>query len=259
MLARDFLRLSALEALRPSALLESNGPWPTRAGLYVSDSRIDPIDDVNGDERRPLIGVFTESSSLRKIAQAGPRFYEGEVDLVFEVSVVANYQVADGQGGSQLLVDYADTDAAIETMLGALEEQIFAALHFGPTGALFRQMVKLPYTEWQSTVKHRQGEENIRLAARTIRGRVCVKETCYDPAPVTPPVDFDRLPATLKAIAAQLGDSTYLHDLALGMARLAPVMPTRVDLNTVGIKAAPQPGVTGTIPVQGAATNLQGQ
>lgn len=259
MLAREFLRLTALEALRPSALLAANGPWPTLAGAYVSDSRIDPIDDLNGEEKRPLIGVYTENTSLTKIAQAGPQFYRGDVDLVFEISVVANFQVDDGSGTAQLIVDYADTDAAIEATLGVLEEQIYHALHFGPSGALFRRMCKLPFDGWDSTIKHRNGEESIRLAARTIRTRVCMKEACYDPAPVAPPADFDRLPGLLKTIATQLSESTYLHELALGMARLAPVMPTRVNLNTVGITTAPQPGVSGTDTVQGTATNLQGQ
>jgi hypothetical protein len=257
MLAREFLRLTALEALRPSALLESNGPWPTIAGAYVADSRVDPADDLNEDERRPLVGVFTETTKLTKIAQAGPTFYRGDVDLVFEISVVANFTVA-GDDGPQLIVDYADTDAATEARLGMLEAQIHHALHYGPSGALFRQMAKLPFDDWESTIKHRNGEENIRLAARTIRARVCMREACYDPAPAATPVDFDRLPGLLKSIALQLGPSTYLHDLALGMARMAPVMPTRVDLKTVGITAAPQPGVTGTDPVQGAVNNLQG-
>jgi hypothetical protein len=253
MLAREFLRLTALEALRPSSLLASNGPWPTLAGRYVSDSRIDPIDDLDPEERRPLISVYTEASSLAKIAQAGPQFYKGEVDLVFELSVVASFNV-DGE----VIVDYADTDAAIETTLGVLEEQIYHALHFGASGALFRQMSKLPFDEWHSNIKHRSSEESIRLAARTLRARIRVKESCYDPAPASSPTDLDRLPASLKAIALQLGESTYLHELALGMARMAPVMPTRVDLNAVGITAAPQPGEADTASVEGSADNLQG-
>ncbi|WP_148287916.1 hypothetical protein [Rhodopseudomonas sp. B29] len=257
MLAREFMRLAVLEALRPSALLAAGGPWPTLAGVYVSDSRIDPIDDVNADERRPLIGVYTEGSSLTKIAQSGPVFYKGEVELVIETSVVANYLVSDGNNGAQTIVDYADTDAATETTLGVIEEQIYHALHVGPTGALFRQMVKLPFDEWQSTIKHRGGEESVRLAARTLRAKIRVKESCYDPAPATTPTDFDRLPSGLKAIAAQLTESTYLRELALGMARAAPAMPKRVDLKTVGLTAAPQPGVNGTAPVSAAATNLQ--
>jgi hypothetical protein len=253
MLARAFLRLTALEALRPSALLEAGGPFATLAGAYVSDSRIDPIDDLNPEERRPLIGVFSESSALDKIAQSGPRFYVGEVDLVFELSVVSTFDV-DGD----VIVDYADTDAALETTLDVMEEQIFHALHFGPSGALFRKMVKLPFVEWKSAIKHRAGEENVRLAARTLRTRIAVKEFCYDPAPVTVPTDFDRLPSGLQSIVAQLTESTYLHDLALGMARAAPVMPVRVDLKGVALTAAPQPGATGSAPVQASADNLQG-
>jgi hypothetical protein len=253
MLARAFLRLTALEALRPSALLAAGGPFPTLAGLYVSDSRIYPIDDLNDEEKRPLIGVFTETSGLEKIAQSGPRFYLGEAELVFELSVVSTFVAAEG---AEVVVDYADTDAALEITLDVMEEQIFHALHFGPTGALFRKMVKLPFVEWKSAMKHRAGEENVRLAARTIRAKIAVKETCYDAAPVTVPTDFDRLPSGLQSIAAQLTESTYLHDLALGMARVAPVMPVRVDLKSVAITAAPQPGVTGTVPVEGSADKL---
>ncbi len=254
MLAYAFLRLTTLEALRPSALLAANGPWPTLAGAYVSDSRIDPIDDqMASDERRALIGVYTEESTRTKIAQSGPQFYKADVDLVFELSVAQRFDV-DGD----VIIDYADTDAAAATMLDVLEEQISFALHYGPSGALFRQMAKLPFEVWESKIKYRAGEEGARIAARTVRARICVKEGCHNPAPSSVPVDFDRLPSGLKAIAEQLGESTYLHDLAIGMARMAPVMPSRVDLKSVGITAAPQPGDASTAPVQGVADNLQG-
>src|SRR3954452_1792799 len=110
MLARAFLRICALEALRPSALLAADTGWPTLAGKYVCDSRIDPIDDdLASDERRPLIAVYSEDGHLTKVAQAGPIFYKGMVDLVFELSVVSKF-AADGQ--AEPIIDYADTDAA---------------------------------------------------------------------------------------------------------------------------------------------------
>ncbi len=229
MLARSFLRLTALEALRPSSLLSAGSPaWPTLAGQYVSDSRIDPIDDLAPDERRPLIGVYTEDGDLTKIAQAGPQFYKGEVDLIFEISVVQKF----AQDGGDPIIDFADTDAATEAQLDGLEDQIYWCLHFGPSGALFRKMSRLPFLEWKST-PHRSGEEAIKLARRTIKARIRVVDACYDPAPAVSPVDLARLPKPLGDIAAALGDSTYLATLVLGLARVASVMPLRVDLDRV--------------------------
>lgn len=239
MLARAFLRLCALEALRPSSLLAAHGPWPTLAGQYVSDSRIDPVDDnIGSDERRQLIGVFTETGSLTKIAQAGPQFYAGEVDLVFELSTVARY--TNGEGAP--IIDYADTDAATEAQIDVLEDEVFHALHFGPTGKLFRQMAKLPVMEWQS-VPHRSGTEDIRLAKRTVRARLRMKEVCYAAAPATAPVGLDRLPPALRDIATQLGGSSYLADLALGLALAAPVMPVAVPFEIGALQLQPVAGV----------------
>ncbi|MCB1452398.1 MAG: hypothetical protein KDJ43_02035, partial [Rhizobiaceae bacterium] len=153
------------------------------------------------------------------------------------------------------VVDFADTDAASEAQLDALEEQVFFCLHGGPTGSLFRKMVKLPFAEWVSSVQ-RSGEEAIRIARRTLRGRIRVKESCYDAAPATMPAGLDRLPAGLREIAQALGVSTYLADLARGVAAATPVMPLRVPIDRVGLTLAPQPGVSDTKPIEASADNL---
>lgn len=277
MLARAFLRLTVLEALRPSAYLnptqqmldawladwEARGgvgtiaptPYPTLAAQYVSDSRIDPIDDVEQDERRPLIGVYTEGTELTKIAQAGPQFHKGEVEVVFETSVVSKFAV----DGGNTVIDFADTDAATEAQLDLIEDQIYWCLHFGPTGNLFRQMSKLPFDHWHSE-PHRSGEEGIKLAKRTIKGRIRMKEVCYEAVPSSPPADLARLPPALQTIAAGLGNSSYLADLALGLARGASVMPTRVDLKTVTVAStiAPNPNTQGAPSISATLSNLQG-
>ncbi|WP_316234970.1 MULTISPECIES: hypothetical protein [unclassified Bradyrhizobium] len=254
MLARAFFRLCALEALRPSALLAADGPWPTLAGKYVSDSRIDPIDDhIASEERRPLIGVYTEGTRLHRIAQSGPLLHKADVDLVFEISVVSRF--ADSSGTP--IVDFCETDGQTEAALDALESQIYDVLHDGPTGALFRKMGKGFAESWHSEPR-RSGEEDIKLAHRKVTAGFRLKESYLDPPPVTQPADLARLPAPLQSIAAILDGSTYLADLVLGLARSAFVMPNRVPLNSVSLTATPQGGVTGTAPVQGAANNLQG-
>jgi hypothetical protein len=254
MLARLFFRLCALEALRPSALLASDTGWPTLAGKFVSDSRIDPIDDITDDtERRPLIAVYTEATHLDKIAQAGPILHKPDVDLVLDISVVSKFAV----DGGQPIIDYCETDGQTEGTLDVLESQIYDVLHFAPSGALFRRMAKGIAENWEST-PHRSAEEAIRLARREIRARFCMKETFLNPAPATAPTDLARLPAALQSVAAALNGSTYLADLVLGAARSAFVMPTAVNLNSVGLTMAPQPGTNNPAPVQGTADNLQG-
>ncbi|WP_315701295.1 MULTISPECIES: hypothetical protein [unclassified Bradyrhizobium] len=252
MLARTFFRLCALEALRPSPLLAAGGPWPTLAGPYVSDSRIDPFDDdLTSDERRALIAVYTEGTRLGKIAQAGPLLHKADVDLVFEISIVGNAAADGSTPDPQFYV----TDGQTEAMLDSLEAQIYEVLHFAPSGALFRQMGKGMAESWHSE-PHRSGEEDVRLARRKVTALFRLKETYLDPAPATAPADLARLPATLQPIAQALDGSTYLADLVLSVARVATAMPTRVNLNTVGLTASPQPAVSAS--VQGTANNLQG-
>jgi hypothetical protein len=254
MLARAFFRLCALEALRPSPLLAADGPWPTLAGKYVSDSRLDPIDDLGGDEsKRPMIAVYTETTRLGKIAQAGPMLHKADVDLVFEISVAS---VMSPNGESPDLF-YCESDAQTEAKLDALESQIYEVLHFAPSGALFRKMGKGMAESWHSGA-HRSAEEDVRLARRRITAAFRMRETYLDPAPSSTPADLARLPAALQPIAVALDGSTYLADLVLALARTAFAMPQRVPLNGVGLTVASQSGVTGTAPVQATANNLQG-
>jgi hypothetical protein len=219
----------------------------------VSDSRIDPFDDLGAEERRPLIAIYTEGTRLAKIAQAGPLLHKADVDLVIEISVVGNA----AEEGAPPDVQYLDTDGKTEAMLDTIEAQIYEVLHFAPSGALFRSMGKGMAETWHSEA-HRSGEEDIRLARRKITAGFRLKETYLDPAPATAPAGLARLPAVLLPIAQALSGSTYLADLVLGVARGSFAMPPRVSLESVGITAAPQPGVADTAPVKGAANNLQG-
>jgi hypothetical protein len=250
MLAREFMRLCALEALAPSGTPDG-GPWPTLAGRYVFDTRLDPIDDLDPSEQRPVISVYTEDEELTKIAQAGPIFHKSTVDLVFEIAVLAKFQEADSD---QLVVDYADTDAALEALIGSIDFQIYQALHNGPSGALFRKLAKPPAVAWHSTTK-RDGEEAYRLARRTIITKFDLREFVYRVAPTTPLTGLGRLPDALQPIAAGLSNSTYRTALVLGIANAAPIGPTpRNELVTVGITATAGQG--GETFIAGEADNL---
>ncbi|NEW96641.1 hypothetical protein [Rhodopseudomonas sp. BR0G17] len=255
MLAQTFLRIAALEALRPSSLLAAGGPWPTLAGDRVSDSRLDPFDHLAPESGSwPVLAVYTEDDDLTKIAQHGPQFYKAAVDLVFELAVVQRFQGAPGEG---LIVDYADTDSASEARLDVMRQQIFHCLHEAPSGRLFRRLAKLPFDSWQSHAK-RSGEEAIKIAGRTIVGRIAVRETCIDAAPASALVDLDRLPAPLKEVAQELSDtSTYYAELTLGIARAAPVMPVRKPLSSVSMNIKPAVQPDGEQPIDASADGLQ--
>jgi hypothetical protein len=194
MLARAFLRLCTLEALRPSALLAGDTGlpdyWPTLAGKYVSDSRIDPIDDdINGDERRPLIGVYTEAASLTRSRNPARCFMSARSISCSRFRWSAKFR----RGHREPIIDYADTDAATEAQLDALEDQIFWCLHYSPTATVSAngQACRL----MNGFEPHRSGEEAIKLARRTVRVPVKVKEACYVADPVGVPADLDRLAA----------------------------------------------------------------
>lgn len=230
MLARTFLRICALEALTPAALIAAAAggavpSWPTLANEYVWDSRLDPIEDLQNDERRPVVVIYTEEDNLDKYAQAGPVLYKSVVDLVFEISVAA--KLADDSGAYQAGLAYADNE--LEADLDLLEAQIYFALHFGPTGVLFRQIAKLPLEDWQS-LPHRTSEEGYRLAARTIRAKVHLKEVCYIAAPTTALTGLDRLPPVLRGIADQLAANSTVAKIVAGLSAKAPVMPPATPL-----------------------------
>lgn len=257
MLARTFIRLCALEAVRPSSMLDDNSPaWPTIAGKYVYDSRLDPIEDISADERRPVLVIYTEDEHQDKVSQSGPVFYKSAVDLVFEISVIATERAGD----EAFVVGTAYTDAELEANLDAFENQIWHALHLGPTGAMFRSLVNLPALSWQSHPM-RSSEEGVRVAARTIRAKINVRDVCYTAAPVTAPTGLNRLPPVLREIALKLDDSTYLAAIAKGIAVAAPVMPLRTNLESVGVEVdvrkidTPQDSASSVTTI---ADNLQG-
>jgi hypothetical protein len=240
MLARTFLRLCALEAVCPSALPISDdaAPWPTMGKSYWFDSRLDPIEDIAENERRPIGVMYTEGEQQKRIAQTGNLQFESTVDLVFEISVIATDRAENGD----FIPGTAYTDAELEASLDAFENQVWHALIFGPTGRLFRRMAKKVHS-FQSHPM-RSSEESGRLAMRTVLAKVELADVCYQALPSAPPVGLDRLPPVLREIAAALDGSTYYAKLATAIAGAAPVMPVGIPLKSVGLTVDHAP--TGT-------------
>ncbi len=89
-LYRTALRLATLESLRPTALLKTQGPWPTLAADRVFDSRLDPIEDLTKDQHKAVIVVYTEADLGYGSQKRGGPPFRREVDLIFEISQIAS-------------------------------------------------------------------------------------------------------------------------------------------------------------------------
>lgn len=142
MLSAEVMRLAAIEALRPTASLLSNGPWPTLAKHLVFDSRAVAVDDLGLDaERRftPVLSVYTRKSEA---ARRGPG--QGSVTRngrsVLEVTAELAVSSVDDDG-SVFADAMADTDPQARIVLAALCAQVRFVLTMGPTAAIFRRIV----------------------------------------------------------------------------------------------------------------------
>jgi hypothetical protein len=140
-LARCALRLATVEALRPTALLVSDGPRPTIAKKCVFDSRLDPIEDLAVGESRPVVVVYTDDDEGSPGQKVGGPPFKQLVELCFEVSVVAS--APSDADPAVFVAGIPETDAELEASLDLLEAQIKFICFYGPTGALWRDLSPL--------------------------------------------------------------------------------------------------------------------
>lgn len=226
-LSRTALRLTTMEALRPSALQATNGPWPTIAGGNVFDSRIDPIDDLAPSQSVPVVCVYTEHDNGDPGQKTGGPPFLRTVDLIIEIAVVSRTAEPD-----QFDAGVPQSDAQLDASLDLLEAQIRFSLFFHARGTLWRKLTGRNVTDLRS-LPHRTSEEFDRLAMRTITMQVRIPDDCYDPAPTADPAGNNRLPEPLKGVIAALGSTSYGKKIGEGLAVDAPVMPTKVPLKKI--------------------------
>lgn len=270
-LSRLALRLSTIEAIRPTASVEpytaaiaagdavaaAAVTWPTLAGAYVYDSRVDPINDLAGDERRTLVSVYTELDNADPGQSPGGPPFKRIIDVVFDTSVVklGENPAAPGTFVPEWLASDAETEAALDL----LDYQIRFALLYGPTGKIWRSLTGRKVTDIQS-LPRRTSEEGVPLSTRVMRWKVRVADDCPDAAPAVDLVGVARIPDPLLSVFNQLAGTTYGAAIVAGHAPSISVMPTAVPLRTVGLDMpiADPAGAQQSPPddVQGSATNL---
>lgn len=253
--ARTALRIAAMEALRPWSMVPTSGPFPTVAGPYVFDSRLDPIDEIQIAEQRPVAVVYTEEDASDPGTLSGPELYLRTVDLAIELSVPATYTL----GTDETQTAPAITDAGLEFKLDLLECQILHSLQFGPTGKTFRTIAELPARSIRS-IPHRTSEQAVRLAFRTMIVKVRVRRSDLVASNLYEPAEgLDVYPEPLRTVLKALPVDHYAVLIAQGLQPAVPRMPLAHPLATVDMKVTMLPPLPpGAKPILPAPPNMYG-
>lgn len=217
-LARLALRLATYEAMVPSSSLP-DGPWPTLAAKNAFLSRLDPIDDLSPQERRPVAIIYTEDESGEPGQLAGGPPFDLTVDLMVDLSIVA--QVTDD--GDTYGVGSPYLDDELETSLDVFEAQVVFVLMFGPTGKLWRDLTGRKVISTHSTIK-RGSEEGARLAIRTLHIKVKVPDDTYNPTPTGTETGTALLPEPLQTVANAIDTDSYGGKIIAGILAGVPRM-----------------------------------
>jgi hypothetical protein len=142
MLSSEALRLTAVEALCPTAAAMSGEGFPTLAKARVFDSRAAALEDLDRDAPEgytPVLSLYTPEAgfSLRGPAAAvDDTIADAALDIVAELAVAAN----DDDG---TFVDaIAATDPQARIVLAALCSQVRYVLEYSESGSLWRHIVR---------------------------------------------------------------------------------------------------------------------
>lgn len=238
-LSRLALRLAAVEALCPSALVET-GPWPTWAGNRVYDSRIAPISDANdwrdfltAIDGKPLISLYTEEHESVPTDGEYPADREF-VELYAEIMIAAGATVeVDGQQVGS--IEAPVTDALHEAMLDMIEQQVRNLLD-PMSEAAPALMVRVAWEmhHVKSVPMRDAVNRQSKQAARTIYFKMRVKhaQPFGRPKPGEP-ADIAGLPEPLKSVALAVEPSSPAGQLVRQIATGQPPQPKPVPLNDI--------------------------
>lgn len=214
-LDRTALRLAITTALTNA----QQAPYPTLAGPYVFDSRIDAIQGASKGELLPHIVIYTDADDGRGLSNnnGGPPFGR-TVSVVFDLTI-GMYDERDGEGG----VFKIETEPALEAMLDLLEAQVLEVFRQPRTvwaQRLFEHhIIRIP--SW-SSLRFVERDGQVRLAGRQITAQM----------ELPPPPDADivatagpaALPEPLGGLIAAIiahggpdaqADAGYVRDLLL--------------------------------------------
>ncbi len=216
---RTALRLAVIEALRPHGEVIKTDPaqkrWPTAAQDNIADSLIEPWPATDQRARLPFIGVFTDDMRIEPHGSAQDVTFAGQglhrCTLAIEIIVP---QVSSGPHGAELQF-LAETNAAAEAFLEAIERQVFVTLAAARLdGALRHALITVDRVE---SHPWRDPDTNLKLSARRVEFECRIPEMRPAAANAT---GLDSLPSPLSAVAQALPADAPGRLTALGIAAI---------------------------------------
>ena len=210
------------------------------------DSRIDPIEDLTRDQHKAVIVVYTNDVIGYGSQHAGGPPFKREVDLCFEISQIASAPAA----ADPTVYDAGvpQTDSELEAELDRIESEIELALMYAPSGKLWRQVCGRRVSDPRSNA-HRDSEEGVRLAFRSVIWKVQLDGDFFERLPIALLEGVARLPNPLRDLVEQLAATTYGAVLGNALGVTMPTMPIAVPLTDVTLGAEivkPYATATGT-------------
>ncbi|GGF56690.1 hypothetical protein GCM10007301_15470 [Azorhizobium oxalatiphilum] len=149
MLAAAAFRLAVIEALCPTAAVNSGEGFPTMALYRVYDSRAISSADLDaGATFTPSLSVYTEDTRVERRGDAqapAAGFALTDLVIIAELSELArdeNGAVITEPGGGPVTDAVINGDAKMQIMLAALTAQVRAVIVQKPAGAPVRKIMK---------------------------------------------------------------------------------------------------------------------
>lgn len=197
----SLVRLALRQSIVAALTNAYEPPYPTIAGAFVFDSKVDPPEHTAAETLMPCIIVYTDADEHMQLDRAtGRQFTSRQITCVLEL-VIGSFQ---READSAPTFSAVQTDAEMEAMMDLFEWQVWRAInHPAATGnAAFGKLVKR-IEEWKSEPA-RAAEQANRLALRQIVFQAHTANDCLPTLGMGPLVE---------APAAQFFEAPYLAAL----------------------------------------------
>lgn len=227
-LSAEAFRLAAIEALCPTAAIQSGSSYPTIAKDKVFDSRQIRVDELNEKAWTPTLALYTPDSDA---SQRGPSSEQDDMEATASLEIIGELAVAmrDNDG------DFADAavasgDPQARLILAALMAQVRYRLFIDPIGRALIKKVVLKVRK-MDVKTFGIPELGLRYHRQTLRIDALVRDDDFSAAD-------GALPQPLAGLAAALPAESYakgkLSELAVFFAQPETVPLKSIHITTAG-------------------------
>lgn len=182
------IRIATIRALRGRTFAEE----------YVFDSKINPVNLVAINEKRPVIIVTTDDDNV-DITGRDLRTGDHHLELVIETAVTQKISVNVENGDTSEVLSIPATDAGLEATVGLMGWQIAKALSAdgGPWGDLWRVLVVKV-----NSISSRRGADDANGVRYAARQYIYTIDHISEPEPGQIPAEDDAWGRVLAAMKA---------------------------------------------------------